>query len=940
MKLRVCILLFLMTFLVKAPAQIYQWADRVGNAQDGENLNALTTDAVGNSISVGTFRNTVDFDPGPGVFNLTNTSIYLQTYILKLDAAGNFVWAKAITGGGDIRSYSVATDLDGNIFVGGTLYGNADFDPGPGNFTQSSPTSTLTYVLKLDSNGNFLWVRVIGSSVNENYTYALTVDSAGNVYHTGTQGGLTDYDPGPGTSILSGARNVFVLKLNAAGNFVWVKGLGTTGAKYIFGIKADANGTFCITGSYTESFDTNPGAGTNMVTASGGGSDIFIIKFDASGNHLWGKGIGAAGGNDAGLAVTLDPSGSVLVTGYFRTNSIDFDPGVGTAYASTAGVEDIFVLKLNASGSYAWHAVMGGSGADKGYAIDTDPLGNVFTTGQFSSTVDFDPGASTQPWTSAGSQDAFVQILHSTGMYKDSYRWGSTASDVGYALAVPGYNSIYTGGTFDGTVDFDPGAGIANLTSAGSMDVFVSKIDQCIATTSTINPSVCNTYTAPDGRVYTTSGTYTAILPNSQACDSIITIHLTIHLPPNQPGAISGSNVICAGSSNTYSIAAVPGATSYTWTLPGTWSGTSTTTSIVAMASTTGGTISVTANDSCGASTARSLNVAVPAIPAQPGSISGNIAVCPGSINTYSITAVPDATSYSWTLPGGWSGSSTSNSISTNANSTGGNLSVIANNVCGSSSAQSLPITIVAVPAQPGAISGNISVCTGSENTYSITPVPGATGYTWSLPGGWSGSSTTNSITTTAGTLGGTVSVMADYASCHSIPQTLTTNIAPGPGAAFSASTNSQVASFTDLSAGATAWAWDFGDWSTSTAQNPTHTYVVPFVFNVCLTATAANGCTDRVCHYVPVNTVLGLQDPTILNVSVYPNPSSGLFHIVTDRKLEGHVFDAQGKLVMVSTYPAGASLLDLSGYAEGIYFMRLTKGSSEANFRLSKVGK
>ncbi|MBK9448523.1 MAG: SBBP repeat-containing protein [Bacteroidetes bacterium] len=928
-----------MALLVKVPAQIYQWADRVGNAQNSETFAGLVSDEVGNTISVGTFRNTVDFDPGPGVFNLTPTSNNYQTYILKLDAAGNFVWAKGLFSSGRIKPHSVATDPNGNIFVGGTFVGVADFDPGPGTYTQATTGWVISYVLKLDPNGNFLWAKMIDGSQDDDFSRAMTVDGAGSVYTTGRQANSTDYDPGSGTSILYGANNVFIVKLSSAGTFLWVKGLGTTGVKDIFGIKADANGTFCITGSYDTTFDTDPGPGTNMITGSGGGTDAFIIKFDASGNHLWGRGIGAAGGNDGGLAVTFDPNGSALVTGYFATNLIDFDPGVGTAYESTIGGEDIFVLKLNDIGSYEWHAVMGGAGTDRGIAIDTDPLGNVFTTGQFSSTVDFDPGATTQLWTSAGSQDAFVQILDSMGLYKDSYRWGGTGSDICYAVAVPTYTSIFTGGIFTNTVDFDPGAGVANLTSTGGSDIFVSKIDQCVTTTATINPTFCNTYTAPDGQVYTMSGTYTAIIPNSQVCDSVITINLTVNFVPFLTGFISGNSAICAGSSNTYTFPAAPSATSYNWTLPSGWSGSSTTNTISTTATATGGIITVNGENNCGVSTDRTLNVAIIPIPAQPGSITGNIAVCPGSTNTYSIASVPGATSYAWTLPGGWSGSSSSNSLTASAGASGGNLTVIASNACGSSSAQSLPISIMAAPAQPGAISGNLSVCAGSENTYSITPVPGATSYTWSLPGGWSGSSTTTSMTATAGTQGGTVSVTADDASCHSIPQTITANISPGPATAFSASTNSLVTSFTDLSAAATAWAWDFGDWSTSTAQNPTHTYFLPFVYNVCLTATAANGCTERVCQYVPVNTVLGILDPTILNVSVYPNPSTGLFRIVTDRKMEGHVFDAQGKLVMISTYPAGESLLDLSGYAEGIYFVRLTKGVSEANFRLSKVG-
>jgi hypothetical protein len=151
-------------------------------------------------------------------------------------------------------------------------------------------------------------------------------------------------------------------------------------------------------------------------------------------------------------------------------------------------------------------------------------------------------------------------------------------------------------------------------------------------------------------------------------------------------------------------------------------------------------------------------------VPGQPGTITGNTSVAAGSSQTYSIAAVANATSYTWSLPPGWSGSSTSTSITTTAGSAGGTISVTANNSCGASASRTLAVTIATctLPAQPGAISGNTTVTSGSSNTYSIAAVSGATSYTWTLPSGWSGSSTTTSIATTAGSAGGTISVKAN----------------------------------------------------------------------------------------------------------------------------------------------------------------------------------
>jgi hypothetical protein len=165
---------------------------------------------------------------------------------------------------------------------------------------------------------------------------------------------------------------------------------------------------------------------------------------------------------------------------------------------------------------------------------------------------------------------------------------------------------------------------------------------------------------------------------------------------PAQPGTITGNSSVPSGSSQTYSVAAVSGATSYSWTLPSGWTGSSNTSSITTTTGSAGGTISVTANNSCGASASRTLAVTVTtcSVPAQPGTISGNTTVTSGSSQSYSITAVSGATSYTWTLPSGWSGSSTSTSINTTAGSTGGTISVKANNACGSGTARTLTVTV------------------------------------------------------------------------------------------------------------------------------------------------------------------------------------------------------------------------------------------------------
>ena len=234
---------------------------------------------------------------------------------------------------------------------------------------------------------------------------------------------------------------------------------------------------------------------------------------------------------------------------------------------------------------------------------------------------------------------------------------------------------------------------------------------------------------------------------------------------PSQPGTISGASSFCQSVSQTYSVSAVSGATSYTWTLPSGWSGISTTNTITVNTTSTGGTVSVTANNACGSSVARTLTVTSNAPPSTPGNLIGSLSVCQGTSQTYSISSVSGATSYIWTLPSGWSGSSTTNSIVATTGSSGGNVSVVAVNSCGNSSPRTVSVSITPLPNSPGVISGSTSLCPNSSQTYSVANVPGSSlTYAWTLPSGWVGSSTTNSITVTANTTGGTIAVQASNA--------------------------------------------------------------------------------------------------------------------------------------------------------------------------------
>jgi hypothetical protein len=213
-----------------------------------------------------------------------------------------------------------------------------------------------------------------------------------------------------------------------------------------------------------------------------GGSLMFPAPLPAQaedGDFTWATGFGQTA-DDEGYDIFVDAAGNVFTTGYFR-GTVDFDPGPGTlALTSAANSRDIFISKLDSGGNLVWAKAIGGVSNDMGWGIFADASGNVYTTGDFVGTVDFDPGAATAPLTSLGSSDIFISKLDSNGNFAGAWSMGGNADDYGYGIFLDAAGNIYTTGYFKNTADFNPAAGVEYpLTSAsiGVQDIFISKLD-------------------------------------------------------------------------------------------------------------------------------------------------------------------------------------------------------------------------------------------------------------------------------------------------------------------------------------------------------------------------------------------------------------------------------------------------------------------------------
>lgn len=323
-----------------------------------------------------------------------------------------------------------------------------------------------------------------------------------------------------------------------------------------------------------------------------------------------------------------------------------------------------------------------------------------------------------------------------------------------------------------------------------------------------------------------------------------------------------------------------------------------------------------------------SVEAAVPA-PAQPGTINGLQAVCENTVQTFSVAAVPGATSYTWTLPGGWTGSSATNSITATVGNTSGTVTVTADNTSGSSAPQTLAVTVNPFPAQPGTITGPAVVCAGSTVTYSLSAVAGADTYFWTLPAGWSGGSSTTSITVVTGNTGGMLTGSAQNGcgtSGTQIPVTVSipdVTVTQTGNQLFAANT-SQTYQWADCHAG---YAELPGETQPAFTAAQSGSYAV--VANL-------NGCTDTSVCYTVTIAPTGIGKNITTGWSVYPNPAREFLQLtlpaVTGTEITFALNDLTGKTVWqgnTKLTQTQAALTLPATLATGLYRLEVRDGNT-----------
>jgi gliding motility-associated-like protein/uncharacterized delta-60 repeat protein len=461
-----------------------EWAHKLGSNLT-DIASAMATDASGNVYITGQYAGTADFDPGAATVNLTSAGGF-DVFVAKFNAAGDLLWAKSLGGLQTDNGRSIAIDALGNVLITGTFMNTVDFNPGAGVNTLTSTGNWDVFVCKLDVNGDYVWAGAMGGAFSFDIGEAVAVDASNHVYVTGSFTNTGDFDPTSGTTLFTsaGQEDIFLVKMDGStGNLIWNRQIGGPSGDQTRGLTIDAAGNVLATGAFVSTVDFDPGAGIFPLTAMG--NDVFVLKLESDADFLWAVAMGGSS-EDVGQAIKTDASGNVYSTGYFAYGDgspHDFDPGAGVFHLTPApdpivANYDIYISKLSASGNFVWAKQLSGPGSEQPFALALDAAGNVYSTGTFRGTVDFDPGSGYYPFTADGFSNIYVSKLNASGDFMWTERPGGTYAGFGRGIAVDNSSRVITTGSFDNTVDFSAGSCDFNLTTTGQSDIFIQKLVQ------------------------------------------------------------------------------------------------------------------------------------------------------------------------------------------------------------------------------------------------------------------------------------------------------------------------------------------------------------------------------------------------------------------------------------------------------------------------------
>jgi hypothetical protein len=400
---------------------------------------SVAVDTIGDVVVAANLVGSVDFGTGPVQAQGNTASIVVAKY----DCMGTPMWTKLfgmpLSPSGDVP-FAITTDALNAILITGYFTDSIDFGCG----ALQGDVGTTGFILKLDASGACVWSKRFGGLNGGGITnegQGIAVDSANSVLVAGLFRGTNNFGGGPIMS--TGNGDLFVLKLDAAGNFGWVKDFGAIGGLVPARMTMDAGGNLILCGM-------NENASLNF----GGGplsqSSMFLAKLDPTGGYIWAESVGNMNAPTYCYGLATDGSGRSLVGGeYFGS------PNFGGGPLSPGPA--VFVAGFSPAGAFLFsHAGLPTMGMlpDVG-AVAVNKNGNGLFVGDFVTTINLaGPALMT-----TGGRDMFVLELDPTGTFVSSKQFGGApnTATAGTAAAVSPSGMLVVGGYYGGAVDFGSG---------------------------------------------------------------------------------------------------------------------------------------------------------------------------------------------------------------------------------------------------------------------------------------------------------------------------------------------------------------------------------------------------------------------------------------------------------------------------------------------------
>lgn len=392
--------------------------------------------------------------------------------------AQNLAWAYAI-GNNYMDTIHCTAYNNGYIYTVGGFNGTHDFDPGPAVFNLHSYTSSSydLFVTKMDTLGNLIWAKNTNSSYVE--IKSINFDNLGNLIIGGTYGTMIDLDFSPSAAVLSSGwlNNYFIAKYDTNLNLLWHFEVTATSWVNLNQVAIDNSGNIYTVGTFAGNIDLDPGAGVQEAIDTNY-SDFepgFISKFDSFGNLIWAIPYGPTCNS-----ITIDPQNNLIISGqYLGFSGFDFDPGPGVFILPS--FMSLYIAKFDQSGSFLWakaSTLININSFIKPSHVITDSMSNIYISGQFRDSVDFDLDTGATVLFSPYVNRAFILKLSSSGDFKWVRDFGNTnLFDVNnFPLSMTNDGKLISGGCFTQTSDFDSGLGV-NLLSTGNCSVYLQILD-------------------------------------------------------------------------------------------------------------------------------------------------------------------------------------------------------------------------------------------------------------------------------------------------------------------------------------------------------------------------------------------------------------------------------------------------------------------------------